>query len=167
MEYRMSCALDAGASYWALWTESDNLERFARAWPGALERLRSRIGYRVRPSWVWQRRRHGAVELVLGLANDGVAGVPGTLEIEVSAEAGPSLGRGCLDPGLPEPGKVRLAALRLPARCAGRRVFLRAFLHCRGTRHPMPWACPQVLSTDGSVRVDLLPEDSPDFRYGI
>src|SRR3989442_10642437 len=49
--------------------------------------MEQRLGYRVRPSFNWQRERYGTMELILGIANDGVAGVPGALGIYAASPA--------------------------------------------------------------------------------
>ena len=60
--------LDLGGNYWSLWTEADNIRRFYERYPKALETMQRRIGYRVRPSWVWQRKRYDTTELVVAFA---------------------------------------------------------------------------------------------------
>jgi hypothetical protein len=40
-----------------------------------------RIGYRVRPSWVWSYDEGGYPGLIIGFVNDGLAAVPGILRI--------------------------------------------------------------------------------------
>ena len=37
--------------------------------------MEQRLGYRVRPSIIWQRKRYDTMELILGIVNDGVAGM--------------------------------------------------------------------------------------------
>ena len=56
MENYMLHVLDVRANYWALWTEADNLARYNEMYPRGFERLRTSLGYRLRPSWVWQRK---------------------------------------------------------------------------------------------------------------
>src|SRR5207245_9124193 len=75
--------LDLGANYWSLWTEADSLARYDAQYPAGFAALRQRLGYRVRPSWIWQRKRAGTDELVVAFANDGVAGVAGVLRVFV------------------------------------------------------------------------------------
>jgi hypothetical protein len=65
MENRMLHALDLRANFWALWTESDNLKSYHERYPRGFERLRANLGYRLRPAWVWQRKRHGTSELII------------------------------------------------------------------------------------------------------
>ncbi|HEY2946726.1 MAG TPA: hypothetical protein VGN09_30115, partial [Vicinamibacteria bacterium] len=59
IEKTMLHCLDLGANYWSLWTEAENLARYDERYPAGFAALRQRLGYRVRPSWVWQRKRSG------------------------------------------------------------------------------------------------------------
>jgi hypothetical protein len=168
IERTMLHALDLGANYWSLWTESDNLRRYHEARPRAFETLQRRLGYRVRPSWVWQRKRHGTSELVVAISNDGVAGVPGVLRVFVeSADLQLRVGGG-LDAGHPHAGRLRQASFVLPRGSEGQKLRLRAELETKGgVRRPVRWACAQPLEADGSLAVELLRLDDPRFRKGI
>ena len=73
LENYMLHSLDVKANYWGLWTEADNLARYNEKYPRGFERLRTQLGYRLRPAWVWQRKRYGTSELVICIANRGVA----------------------------------------------------------------------------------------------
>ena len=156
IEHAIRHCLDLGANYWSLWTEAENLARYHERHPAGFTALQQRMGYRVRPSWVWQRKRDGGTELVVAFANDGVAGVPGTLRVVAESADGTVRAGGALDAGHPYGGKLRQAALRLPRaleggtvpggdrdrRCAGR---------C--------WACAQPRGRGFAVR--LLAADDP------
>jgi hypothetical protein len=159
--------LDLGANYWSLWTEADNLSRYQAAHPEAIAALRQRLGYRVRPSWVWQRKRHGSDELIVALTNDGVAGVPGILRVLAEAPDGRVLAAGGLDAGHPYAAGVRLASLRLPPGLAGQTLRLRAELETRGIRRPVRWACAQPVEAGGGLAIHLKRYDDPDWRKGI
>ena len=74
-------ALDIGTNYFGLWTEADNVRRYYEKYPDSLRAMEQRLGYRIRPSLIWQRKRYDTMELILGIVNDGVAGVPGVLGI--------------------------------------------------------------------------------------
>ena len=60
-------ALDLGSNYWSLWTEAATTCKLLPR--GAVRarsrRCSSRIGYRLRPSWIWQRKRYGTSELIV------------------------------------------------------------------------------------------------------
>jgi hypothetical protein len=168
LEAYMLHTLDIGANYWSLWTESANLSEYHRRYPRGFTRLRQRLGYRVRPSWVWQRKRYGANELVFGFANDGVAGVPGLLRITLKTHDGRTIGSGCLDAGHPHGGRVRLASLIAPRDLEGHPVFLSAELESKGgIRRPLRWACEQPLEPDGSFRLLVKPRTDGNWRKGV
>jgi hypothetical protein len=152
IERTMLHALDVGANYWSLWTESASLRRYHDARPRAFETLQRRIGYRVRPAWVWQRKRYGTSELVVAFANDGVAGVPGVLRVHVESPDGRVRVGGALDAGHPYAGRVRQGSFVLPPGLEGRKLRLRAEIEMKGgVRKPVRWACAQPLEADGSL----------------
>jgi len=167
IEHTMLHALDVGANYWSLWTEAENLRRYRDQRPMAFEALERRIGYRVRPSWVWQRKRDGADELVVAFHNDGAASVAGILRVTADAKGGVRLAGGGLDAGHPFAGRVRLASFRLPRRLGGEEVRLRAELELKDVRRPLRWACAQPLDADGALVVKLKAWDEIDWRKGI
>jgi hypothetical protein len=167
IEHQLLHVLDVGGNYWGLWTEADNVRRYFDSRPAVLDTLRRRIGYRVRPSWIWQRKRDGAPELIIGFANDGAAGVPGTLRVAVETRDGKELVAGTLDPGHPHAGRLRQASFRLPAGLEGTEVRLRASIVIRGVTHPVRWATAQPLDTANAFVVTLLKNDDPRWRKGI
>jgi hypothetical protein len=167
IEQRLLHVLDLGGNYWSLWTEADNLRRYYESRPTAFDTLRRRIGYRVRPSWIWQRKRDGARELVVAFCNDGVAGVPGTLHVRVETLDGRRLAGGALDPGHPHAGRLRQASFRLPSGVEAEELRLFAEIDIRGRRHPIAWACAQPLDERGGLHVQLLPADAKVWRKGV
>jgi hypothetical protein len=167
IEHTMLHTLDVGANYWSLWTEAGNLARYREKRPMAFEALESRLGYRVRPSWVWQRKRSGADELVVAFANDGAASVPGVLRVAAETRDGRPLAGGSLDAGHPFAARVRLASFRLPSGLAGGDVRLRAEIEVKGVRRPVRWACAQPLDDDGALVARLKKWDEPDWRKGV
>lgn len=167
IEHTMLHVLDLGANYWSLWTEARNLVRYREQRPLAFETLERRIGYRVRPSWVWQRKRSGTDELVVAVANDGAASVPGVLRVFAETRDGKPLAGGGLDAGQPLAARVRLASLMLPPELGGSEVRLRAELDVKGVRRPVHWACAQPLDEKGGFVVRLKRHDEADWRKGI
>ena len=168
LEVQMPHVLDLGANYWSLWTETANLARFDREHPRAFPRLRQRIGYRVRPSWIWQRKRYGANELVVGFVNDGVAGVPGILRVSLLTRDGKVLGSGALDAGHPHGGRTRLAAFAVPREFEGQTVRLRAEIELKGgLRKPVRWSCEQPVEADGSLAVTVKKQSDKDWRKNL
>jgi hypothetical protein len=146
---------DVGASYFSLWNwhriSAEGLKRYYEARPRALDRLARSIGYRVRPSWIWTYQERGEPGLIVGFANDGIAGVPGALRISVASPSGQELCAGSLDPGYPLPGHVRQALFPLPKGTAWQGLRLKAEIELKGQRYPVRWACHQQLNDDGSL----------------
>ena len=167
LENYMLHTLDLGANYWSLWTEAAKLARYNEAYPRGFERLRSNLGYRLRPSWVWQRKRHGTFELIVAVSNRGVAGVPGVLWLQLASLDGQLKLRGTLDPGHPHGGGIRLASFLLPDGFVSN-VHLSAELELRpGVLKPVAWACEQPLNPEGSIVIELKEADDRGWRKGV
>jgi hypothetical protein len=168
LEKWMLHALDLGANYWSLWTESENLGRYYQQYPKGFDTLSRRIGYRVRPSWVWQRKRYGTDELVVAFANDGVAGVPGALRVYVESLDGKVKVGGSLDAGHPYGGKLRQASFVLPRGMDGQQLKIRAEIEAKGgVVRPVRWASAQPANPDGSLTIQLLRRDDQRWRKGV
>ena len=148
---------DVGANYFSLWNwhhiSASGLERYFNAYPNAIHRLAQRIGYRVRPSWIWTIDERGAPGLIIGFVNDGIAGVPGVLRVTMLGQNGEELCSGSLDAGYPLPGKVRQALFPLPKGTAWKGLRLKAELEVKGQRYPVRWACQQKLNHDGTLTI--------------
>ena len=166
-EKSMDHVLDLGGNYFSLWTEADNLKAFNERFPSAFENLRRRMGYRVRPSWIWQRKRYDTSELVIAFVNDGVAGVPGVLGVTIESPDGKVKVGGNLDAGHPYAGRTRQASFVLPKGMDGQKVILRAELETKGVRRPVVWACAQPLNPDGSLTIQLKPHGDRNWRKGV
>ncbi len=154
-EKSMLKALNLGANYWSLWTEADNLARYHERCPNGFTTLQRRMGYRVRPGWIWQRQVYERPQLIIGFANDGVAGVPGVLRVTLESEDGSFKTSGCLDAGRPYGGDVRQAGFLLPENMWGARLKLSGELETNGVTRPVEWACAQPLNPDKSFRIQL------------
>ncbi|HMI50700.1 MAG TPA: hypothetical protein VK525_04260 [Candidatus Saccharimonadales bacterium] len=167
MENFMLHVLDIRANYWGLWTESANLRAFNQKYPRGFARLRASLGYRLRPAWVWQRKRNGTFELVIGIANRGVAGVPGVLWITAQSADKKWTQSGTLDAGHPHGGGLRLCSFLLPTGFR-EKVLLSAELELRpGVKKPVRWSCEQATNRDGSITVELRGEGDPGWRKGV
>jgi hypothetical protein len=160
-------ALDVGANYWSLWTEAANVGRYREAHPEVFRALLSRIGWRVRPAWVWQRKRPASAELVVAFANDGVASVPGILRVFVETPDGKIRAGGSLDAGHPHAGRLREASFLLPRELEGGTVTIRAELEVKGVRRPARWACAQPVNADGSLPLKLKTREETNWRKGV
>lgn len=154
MENRIAHVLDLGANYWSLWNfhriSADGVMNNYRKFGKLFDEINRRIGYNVRPSFVWT---YGGDNpgLIVGLANDGIAGVPGVLRVSVVSEDGKISSGGGLDPGYPLPGKIRQAQIPLPKGIKWEGLRLRAELEVKGVRYPVRWACYQKTNPDGSL----------------
>jgi hypothetical protein len=147
--------MDVGANYWSLWNfhviKPELLMSYYEANRKSFDTINRRIGYAVRPSVVWSYVNEGYLGLIVGFANDGIAGVPGVLRVTVLSNEGKVLMSGCLDPGYPLPGKTRQAQFVLPKGTKWEGLKLKAELEVKGVRHPVQWACHQKLNDDGSL----------------
>jgi hypothetical protein len=166
-EKAMLHVLDLGANYWSLWTEGENLKRYNERYPRGFATLQQRMGYRVRPSWVWQRKRYGTSEVIVGVSNDGVAGVPGLLRLSLESMDGKFRMSGSLDAGHPFGGRIREASFILPPGMEGGKLKLRAEIETKGVRRPVNWACEQPLDPDGSFVIELQRFDAEGWRKGV
>src|SRR5437763_1795825 len=146
---------DVGPCYFSLWNwhriQADRLLNYYHQFPDALDELARRIGYRVRPSWVWSYEEGGSPGLIIGFVNDGLAAVPGVLRISVHSEDRKVNVSGCLDAGYPLPGKVRQAKFALPKGTKWKGLRLKAEIVVKEQRYPVRWACHQNLNEDGSL----------------
>lgn len=147
--------IDIGANYWSLWNfhqiNAKNLMAYYQAYPAAFDRINRRIGYRVRPSFIWTYKDGSYLGIIVGFANDGIAGVPGVLRVSVESPDGKVLQSGCLDAGYPLPGKIRQAQFLIPDVADWQGLKLRAEIEVKGMRYPVRWACHQKLNDDGSL----------------
>jgi len=146
---------DVGACYFSLWNwhriQAERVQSYYEKYPTAIDSIARRIGYRVRPSWIWTYEERGAPGLILGLVNDGIASVPGVLRISALTDDGRVVASGGLDAGYPLPGKVRQAQLILPKGTKWKGMKLRAEIEVKGQRYPVRWSCKQRLNDDGTL----------------
>ena len=81
---------------------------------------------------MWQRKRYGTDELIVAVANDGVAGIPGVLRVYVESMDGKIRVGGSLDAGHPYAGKLRQASFLLPKGMDGQTMKIRAEIETKG-----------------------------------
>jgi hypothetical protein len=147
--------MDVGANYWSLWNwhniNADHIMRYYRQFPEGVDTIARAIGYKVRPSFIWTYAKDGYNGVVVGVANDGIAGVPGVLRLTLQSPEGKTLVSGCLDPGYPLPHKIRQGQLILPKGADWKGLKLKAELEVKGVSYPVLWACKQTLNPDGSL----------------
>jgi hypothetical protein len=147
--------LAVGANYWSVWNwhniAAAHVLSYTDKYPEVIARAAKRIGYRVYPAFIWAFERDGGSGLVIGLANDGVAGVPGVLRLTLVDATGAVKASGSVDPGYPKPMGIRQAMLMWPGHESWEGLRLKAELEVKGVRHPLRWACRQSLNPDGSL----------------
>lgn len=148
-------AKDVGVNYLSLWSwhsqSAGNILSYYDKYPEPIDQIARQIGYRVRPSFLWAFKRDGAPGLIVGLANDGIAGVPGVLRLSVLGNGDKTCASGCVDAGYPKPTGIHQAMLMLPAGTQLEGLRLKAELEVKGVRYPVRWACRQKTNPDGSL----------------
>ena len=152
---------DVGANYWSLWNwhniHADNVMNYYRQYPQGIDNLNRVIGYRVRPSWVWQYDHEGRVGLVIGFVNDGISGVPGLLHLTLLEGQDNVLVSGTLDPGYPVPHHVRQARFILPEGVQWEGLRLKAEIIVKGVAHSVNWVCREAVNADGTLTLKRSP----------
>lgn len=148
---------DVSPTYFSLWNwhniALENLLEYYEKHPQPLNQLAAKIGYRVRPSFIWHFEDEGYSGIILGLVNDGLSGVPGVLRISIADIENTFEKYGSLDPGYPLPGKIRQALFMLPKGISWERLKIKAEIEVKGVRYPVKWACSQKLNADGSLEL--------------
>jgi hypothetical protein len=151
----ISHVIDVGANYWSVWNwhneSAANVLSYYQKYPEPMEHIARRIGYRVRPSFVWSFKREGAPGLVVGVVNNGISSVPGVLRLTVFSDDGKVNVSGCVDAGYPKPTGVRQAMLLLPQGTEWQGLKLKAEVEVKGVRYPVRWACREKTNADGSL----------------
>jgi hypothetical protein len=166
-EQIISHVADVGANYLSAWVwhnqSARNLLSYYEKYPAPIDEIARQIGYRIRPSFLWTFTRDGATGIVVGLANDGIAAVPGVLRLTVFSEDNKVRVSGCVDAGYPKPSGIRQAMLMLPAGTQWQGLRLKAEIEVKGVRHPVRWACRQKVNADGSLtlRHNYRPDNPP------
>lgn len=105
--------------------------------------------------------------LILAIANDGVAGVPGILRVYIESEDGKCSMGGSLDAGHSHGGRLRQCSFILPQGMEGKRMKLQAELETKNVHRPATWACAQPSGPNGSLTIQLNNLDDPGRRKGI
>jgi len=146
---------DVGACYFSLWNwhriRADRIQNYYAQYPDALDDLARSIGYRVRPSWIYTYDAGEESGLILGMVNDGIAGVPGVLRISILDANGRVLAAGGLDAGYPLPHKVRQAKFPLPRGTDWKGLRVKGEIEVKGQRYSVRWSCRQALNADHTL----------------
>lgn len=152
---------DLKANYYSLWNfhniNAESLQAYYDRFPDYLNDLNQCIGFRVRPSWIWHSvDEDGYENLIFGMVNDGIAGVPGVLRLTVFNDEGTVNVSGCLDAGYPHPKGIRSAMITLPKGVCAEKGDLKLKLEIEskgGMRHPIPVAAAHGVNADGSLNI--------------
>ena len=159
---------DMGGNYWSLWTEADNLSTYYEKEPEVFDDLKSCLGYRLRPSWIWQRKRTHRFELIVALKNDGVASAPGKLLLKCIDAKGEVITKGFLKSGEPLAGSLTIFSMDLPADVTEGKLFLFAQLYTPQFRvFDINWACSQSEMNRVSFEFTLLKGNDKKWRNDI
>jgi len=154
----ISHVIDVGANYWSVWNwhniSARNVLDYYEKYPDSIDNIVRKIGYRIRPSWIWSFEKDGYPGLIMGFVNDGIAGVPGVLRITVFNDDGSVNVGGCLDPGYPKPTGVRQAMFLLPKGTSWKGLKVKAELEVKGVLYPVEWSCHQKLNSDKSLTLN-------------
>jgi hypothetical protein len=149
---------DIGANYWSLWNwhniHAEHVMNYYRQYPAGIDQLNRVIGYRLRPAWIWAVSGASQAGLIVGLANDGLSGVPGEVRLTLLDQDSHPIVKSTLEAGHPAPHQVKLTALELPAGTRWEGTRLKAELIVKGVNHPLRWACRESLNPDGSLTLD-------------
>jgi hypothetical protein len=153
---------DLGANYWSLWNwhniHAEHVMNYYRQYPQGIDSLNRVIGYRLRPAWIWTYGETQHAGLIVGLANDGISGIPGVVRLLLLDQKDEVLSEAALEPGQPLPHQVRLVRMEMPADVRWEGTRLKAELIVKGVHHPLVWACREALNQDGSLT--LMPSAS-------
>jgi hypothetical protein len=146
---------DVGANYWSLWNwhniHAEHVMNYYNQYPDGIDQLNCLIGYRIRPAWLWTYGEAPHAGLIVGLANDGISGLPGVIRLILLDSGGNTISSTTLQAGHPTPHQVKLTRLELPAGLGWEGMRLRAELIVKGISHPVRWACRETLNPDGSL----------------
>jgi hypothetical protein len=146
---------DVGANYWSLWNwhniHAEHVMNYYRQYPQGIDGLNRVIGYRLRPAWIWTYGHSSHAGLIVGLANDGISGVPGVVRLTLLDSNGRPISESTFEAGHPIPHRVRLAPLELPSGVGWEGTRLKAELIVKGVHHPIRWASRERLNPDGSL----------------
>jgi hypothetical protein len=149
----ISHVIDAGANYHSLWyhnVDATRIKKYYNSYPGMIDKISRCIGYRIRPSWIWQFEREDHQGLVFGMVNDGIASVPGILRLTVFSEDESVKESGCLDPGYPNTSGVRQAMILLPKGVDWKGLRVKAEVEVKNKTYPLEWSCEEEIHEDGS-----------------
>jgi hypothetical protein len=153
--------MDIDSNYYSLWNwhniSAEGILRYYEKYPDAINDIAKKIGYRIRPSFIWHTEKEGHPGLIFGLVNDGLSGVPGVVKLTLKTERGKIVESGYVDPGYPTPAGVRQVLMVLPKGMSWKGLRLYAGLNVKGQLYPIEWASRQKPNKDGSLTLKPTP----------
>lgn len=156
--------MDVDSNYYSLWNwhniSAEGILRYYEKYPDAIDSVAKKIGYRIRPSWVWHIEKEGHDGLIFGLVNDGIAGVPGAVKLTLKTDRGRIIKSGYIDPGYPKPSGVRQVLMMLPKGLNWKGLRLNAEINVKGQLYPIQWASREKPNGDGSLTIKPTPHVS-------
>lgn len=151
----ISHVIDLGANYWSVWNwhniSAKNILEYYEKNPEPIDEITRRIGYRIRPSWIWHFNKAGHQGLIFGMVNDGIAAVPGVLRLTVFSEDGKVNVSGCIDAGYPKPQGVCQAMIMFPKGVDWKGLRFKTEMEVKGQSYPVAMSCQQKTNADGSL----------------
>lgn len=153
--------LDVDSNYGSLWNwhhiSADVIMQYYEKYPDVIDNYAKKIGYRIRPSFVYSTEKEGHPGLIFGLVNDGIAGVPGAVKLTLKSERGQTIESGYIDPGYPTPSGVRQARMRLPKGTDWRGLRLYAEINIKDQLYPVEWNTLKKPNEDDSLTLEPTP----------
>lgn len=153
--------MDVEPNYYSLWNwqsiAADKVLRYYEKYPDAIDTIAKKVGYRIRPSWIWYFEKEGHPGLIFGLVNDGLSGVPGSLKLTLKTARGKVLESGYVDPGYPNPSGVRQVRMMLPKNTNWKGLRLYAEINVKDQLYPVEWATQVDPNHDGSLTLSPTP----------
>ncbi|MBE0651592.1 MAG: hypothetical protein IH595_12235 [Bacteroidales bacterium] len=143
--------MDLGVNYWSVWNwhhiSAKNILDYYEKYPESIDEISHKIGYRVRPSWIWNCEKG----LIFGMVNDGIADVPGVLRLTVFNEDHSLEVSGELDAGFPKTRGVHQALVELPDGVDWKGLRFKVEIKVKGQLYPVEMSCEQKTNPDGSL----------------
>jgi hypothetical protein len=133
--------VDVGFSYISIGFNPWHAETFHQEVPEVVDFVARSVGYRLRPSIVWQRHATDRAPegITLGLINDGIASPAGTLTL-TARFCGGECATVELPKGRPLPRATELVSFDLPEAARSGPISLSLALCTKGKTRPVRWA---------------------------
>ena len=138
---------------------------YYRQYPNGIDKLNRIIGYRLRPAWIWTYGDAAQTGLIVGLANDGISGIPGVVRLTLLDQNSTDPFESVLwMPAYPVPHQVRSDTFELPAGTGWQGTRLKAELIVKGMHPFHPLGMPRVTP---SGWFDHLEAEINIYNFGV